>query len=1065
LSPRLLAALCLFLSGAGSLVLEVVWTRLLRLVFGSTTLAVSTVLVAYMLGLGLGGLLGGRLAGRIRNGLRAYGWLEVGIGLYAAAVPWLLDLLQQSSRGLLSQLSFWPAALFRFVVILALLLLPTVCMGATLPLLVSALVRTRATLARSVGLLYGVNTLGAVSGVFLATFALFPAVGVRTTNAIGAALDLIVGLFALTVAAPRLEQAPDEAHQPGAPAEAIQNFRRWNPALLAYGTVGFTALVYEVCWTRALSMILGSSIYAFATMLASFLTGIALGSLVARRWFDRLQRPVAVYGGGLALLGVLSIATLYAFRLLPSVFIGLVGFIGLSRSSVVLTSVSVSMLAMLAPTLVLGALFPLLTRALAATDHSRTVGDVYFVNTFGSALGAFLAGFVLVPALGLRRTMALAMTINFLAAAAVLLWQRQWTGAARSASVATAVAAALLIGLFPPAWMEQQLTAGVYRFPAALLDVGIDLLPLTGVADDELLFYREGMNTTVSVHRSDGEISLRVNGKADASTGDDMGTQVLLGQIPMLFGRRPEEVLIIGLASAMTVGSVALHEPDRIDVIELEPAMVEASHFFDEVNGRPLEKPFVRVIADDGRVFLSTTDRSYDLIISEPSNPWITGASSLFTREFFHAAHKALQPDGHLCQWVQLYGIDPVRLRAIIAALRAEFRYVYGFHDRAEDTDLVLLGSDAPLSAAELPRWEKLSPKVRQDLERISIFSTADLWSLLRLSAADVDAIAAEATLVNSDDNMAVELESPWRLWDEDVAPENLHMMEAYRRGFVDIFEAGGEKVDGRMVGEVALSFASGRKDEVMARALAGLARERGESTYADLAEARLDLAPDVDEVPKAVVTRLRQAVADRPDSFHAHLLLADALNRIDEPDEALEQIDAALRLQPGDLRARFTRLEILLALARSEEAREEATSLLSTPIGRVGDVSLYAAVSAADSGKVDQGLRQMQTVIDRNPGVPSYWSALAQLYGMSGRREQALEAQANAERARRNVFLGLHRKALREERLFSNARAIETLQLVVQLDPEYEPALRDLERLGAEPLPSPTPEPDDSVS
>jgi spermidine synthase len=256
-------AACLFLSGAGSLVLEVVWTRLLRLVFGSTTLAVSTVLVAYMLGLGLGGLFGGRIAARLRNGVRAYGLMEIGIALYAFAVPSLLALLPQLTGALFAELSFWPAALCRFAIVLVLLLLPTACMGATLPVLVAALVRGDATIARSVGLLYGVNTLGAVCGVFVATFALFPAVGLPGSNALGAILDLVVGLLALLVVAPRFERtlaggAAAAAAAPAAAPRGAPALRRWNLALLSYGTVGMTALVYEVCWTRALYFVVCS---------------------------------------------------------------------------------------------------------------------------------------------------------------------------------------------------------------------------------------------------------------------------------------------------------------------------------------------------------------------------------------------------------------------------------------------------------------------------------------------------------------------------------------------------------------------------------------------------------------------------------------------------------------------------------------------------------------------------------------------------------------------------------------------------------------------------------------
>jgi len=1044
---RTAVALCLFLSGAGSLILEVVWGRLLRLVFGSTTLAVSTVLVAYMLGLGLGGLVGGRIAARLRNGVRVYGWMEIAIAAYAAGVPFLLDRLPGLTRDLLAPLDFWPAAMLRFALVLALLLLPTVCMGATLPVLVAALVRGSAPLARSVGLLYGVNTLGAVTGVLAATFALFPLLGVRATNMVGAAVDLVVGVLAIALVAPRVAAAPSQATaKPLAPRLAGAARTRWNPALLAYGTVGFTALVYEVCWTRALSMILGSSVYAFATMLAAFLSGIALGSLAGRRWFDGLRRPMLAYAVGLALLGLLSLATVVAFRFLPDAFIALVAQLGASKSSLVLIGVLVSMAAMLAPTLVLGGLFPLLTRALDAGDHGRTVGDVYFVNTLGSAAGAFSAGFLLIPALGLRHSLALAMAINFAASAAVLLWQREWRGRARAVAGAALAAVAALLIVAPPGWDAAGLTRGVYRFPGEELDVGIELLPLAGVAPEEILYYREGINTTVSVHRREGQVHLRVNGKADASSGGDMATQVLLGQIPMLFGARAERVLVIGYASGTTVGSAALHQPARIDAVELEPAMVEASRFFDDVNGRPLERPFVRLVVDDGRAFLANTPERYDVIISEPSNPWITGASSLFTREFFAAARRALAPGGRFCQWVQLYGIDAEGLRSIVAALRAEVPYVYGFLNSAEETDLILVATESPLGPADLPRWQALSPAVQADLQRIGHFSTADLWSLLRFGPAQVDAMVAQARALNTDDSMRVELESPWHLYDVDAVPENLAVVRPEGAAVLELAEAGGAPLSGEQVGALAMAYAAGRDDPAMARALAGLARERGAVGYARAAEARAGMTGD--QIEGETLAQLHQAVQESPGALEAHLLLAEALNDSGQSDEALAEIETALRLAPGDLRARRVRLEILLSLERSAEARAEGEALLATPLARQVEVALYSAAAAADLGRLDQAIAEMRAVVARSPHVPVHWAVLAQIYAGAGRTAEAQQAADNAERATTNLVLRMHQKALRDEKLISRERAIQSLELALQLDPGYAPARRDLERL-----------------
>src|SRR5262245_34761524 len=462
--PRTLAlpialAACFFLSGAGSLVLEVVWSRLLRLVFGTTTLAISTILVAYMSGLGIGGFLGGRLARRVRDGVRAYGWIEIAVGLYALLVPAIFAVFPLVT-GALAGLSFWPAALLRFALALAVLIAPTIGMGMTLPFLTRAVVRDDGAAGRGIAILYGVNTLGAVSGVFLSTFVLLPWLGVRAASWFGAGVYVAVGCLALWLA--RRSAAVEPAPAP-APAEPRAALTRWNPALLAYGTVGFTSLVYEVAWTRALSMVMGSSIYAFACMLASFLLGIALGSLAAQRLADGVRRPLVSYAGGIAVLGVLSLLSLSVLPLLPAAFMALVRSFGASSFLLVLSQVAVAIAVMFPPALVLGALFPLLARAQTdAEGAAPAVGDVYFVNTLGSAAGAFLAGFVLLPWLGLRGTAALAIAINLAAGAALLLWRGSDRARTRLALAAGPGALALAIAIHPPPFDVSRLALGGY---------------------------------------------------------------------------------------------------------------------------------------------------------------------------------------------------------------------------------------------------------------------------------------------------------------------------------------------------------------------------------------------------------------------------------------------------------------------------------------------------------------------------------------------------------------------------------------------------------------------------
>jgi spermidine synthase len=1075
-APLTALATCLLLSGTASLMLETVWARSLRLIFGSTTLATSTVLVAYMLGLGLGGLAGGRWAARTTNGVRTYGLLEIGVGVSAALVPLVFRAFPFLNQHVLATLGFWPATLGRFAAVLCVLLPSTLLMGATLPVAVAAVRQQPAVAARAVGLLYGINTAGAVAGVFLATFVMFRAVGVTGTNLLAALLSGAIGMTAVFILARRYSAAPP-AQVPASrppPGPLLGNevggargdtLPRWSPAVVSYAAVGCTALLYEVCWTRALTLVLGSSVYAFAAMLAAFLAGIAAGSLAVRRWLVRLRRPEVVYAAGVGLLGVLAYVTSLSFSALPDFFIGILRALGVSEGGMVAANLGVGITSMLGPTVVLGALFPLLAQAGAGrVPLGSLVGDIYFLNTVGSAAGAFGAGFLLIPYLGLPRTMALGVAADLGMAAVLLAWMSSpslpsrgpgggsaqhaaSTVATRFVAPATAVVLALLALIFPPYWNPQALTRGVYTTPRELIASNITLLPLEGMPDEALLFYRDGLNATVSVHRMGGDTSLRVNGKGEASTGKEMSTQVLTGHIPMLFGGRAERVLVIGLASGVTAGSAALHRPAQLDIVEIEPAIIEASHFFDAYNNQPLAQPFVRVIDDDARSYMASTAQRYDVIISVPSNPWTSGSAALFTREFFANVRRVLQPGGRFFQWVQLYGLDPVGVGAILGGLHEQFPYVYGFTPQAGDPDLLLLATDHPFQKSDLPDWQALSEPVRNDLRRINIFSTADLWSLSRLLPADVEALARQAGRVNSDENMLIELRAPWSLHDAQAIQKNWDQLVRFHPDILSIADQGG-RLDGDAVAALALAYASRREDSATARDLLRESVARGDGSTAAVAEVEVLLKEHPDQVD-AAVRRLGEAIALAPAAFLPRLHRARLLVAADRYSEALEDVDVALRAMPGDLRARYIRLQIFGALGRGREAREEAEALLASPYAQLEpQVWAYAARAAAMQGRFDQAIPEMRRYLEWNP-TSIEWPTLAKMYEGAGQREPAAAARRNAERAERNRVLATHQIARRLAALGDREQAISLLREALRSDPAYQPARDDLRQLG----------------
>jgi spermidine synthase len=985
--------LLLFLTGAGSLTLEVVWGRLLRLAFGSTTLAISTVLVAYMLGLGLGGLIGGIWAKSLRRPARAYATLELIIGALALLVPWLLDAMPAINRTLLTDLSFWPAAMVRFLIVMVVLLVPTTLMGMTLPIVVAALPSATQRTAHSVGWVYGMNTLGAVAGTLGATFIMFPAFGVHGTNLTGAALDLGAGALGLWLLP---SGAPDR--QDWAGASELRS-RRFDPLVLSYATVGFTALVYEVVWTRSLAMVFGSSAYAFASMLAAFLLGIALGSLLIRRRLDLLERPRLAYAAGLSALGVLSLVTVMLLNRMPDVLLAMFSWWGTGGSTVIGGGLLISIIAMLGPTLILGALFPLLVRTLAREGHepSRVVGTVYFLNTLGSASGAFLAGFVLIPWLGMTHTILVAVAINFLAASAVLGLTPGWNRLRRIGFAVVAGAFALSLPAWPPLWDQTSLTRGVFYKPDKFLTLGIKLEPLEGVAAEKIEFYRDGLNAAVSIHREKQRLNLRVNGKVDASMAD-MPTQSLSGHIPFLFGPKAHKTLVIGYASGVTAGAAALHTTERVDVVEIEPAILEASRFFDEINHRPQDDPKVRVIVDDGRIFLSATRERYDVIISEPSNPFLSGCASLFTREYFRAARAALAPDGRLLQWIQLYGLDARNLASIFNALRAEFPYVHGLLYEPGWPDLLLLATQRPLTQSDLARWASLSQPIRNDLMRVQVFSETDIWSLMRLMPADIESWAREYPIENSDDNMFVELDAPWHLL-ENQTP-NRAKIENYHGSLLEVLDRGGQPAPSARLGQLAFSYAFARGDAGTASRLIEAALPRGRSASAGAVLAQLVRPHDLPRSNQL----LQEALAQDPHSFEANYVAALALLAANRPEVAIQPLDVLLERSPDDLRLLRLRLGALQQLGRHAEALEVADRLLRSPTAFF-DVELLRekGFAAFALGRPADSVRWLGQYLEFDPDNAATWDLLGKAYQQLGDTTAQSRCERNAHGANEN--------------------------------------------------------------
>lgn len=772
--PALLV-ICFTISGATSLILQVVWVRRLIGVFGASSLAIATVLATFMAGLALGSWLGGRWSDRLDRkrppaGKRRpfqdpffyYGLAEVLVGLTALAILPLIDEYRGANAWLWQQLGGtpWLLATARFFLTATVLLIPTTAMGATLPLLTRRITQANSDLSAlgsRLGILYAANTLGALCGAAAAGFWFVPLFGVSLSNQIAAGSAISLGVIVSVLSCRPAKPATDLLSS----LETLQSTKPSPPkhrrlVLWLYACSGAIAMVLEVLWSRTLAIVNGSSVYSFTIVLCTFLVGISLGSAIAAKLWSHTRRPLTVLAG-LFLFAAGGILLFHALAdELPELFLALLEGTTMSVDTVLGVHIFLSALIIIPTALALGAVMPVAIRAyVGAVDHvGRDVGKAYAANTVGAILGSVAGGFIILPGPGLEmgaKMAAFAMLI--LAVVAAVLDGRKRVVPALAFVIA-------VVGLFSPDWNRSNLTSGLFRTHQAS-----SYIRDGGLFQREIVYYRDGISTTVSVERFAGGWVLRNNGKVEASDRHDMPTQILVGLMPvMLHGGQDQEVFLVGYGSGVTVGSIAIAPMVKsVDVVELEPAVYEAAdRYFGDFNNQPNKNPKVRRLLGDGRNVLLAGGKTYDLIISEPSNPWIAGIATLFTREFYALAKQHLKPDGVFCQWAQLYELGPRNVKMIYRTFSESFKYVYAFTPGDETTDTILLGSDRPLdmNLQALRRQFSESTVLRHELERAEVNSAEDLIASLLLGPREVPAFVAGAE-INTDDNAKLEYAAP----------------------------------------------------------------------------------------------------------------------------------------------------------------------------------------------------------------------------------------------------------------------------------------------------------------
>jgi spermidine synthase len=688
---------CFFLSGGAGLIYEVLWVRMIDKVIGSAPFAVATVLSVFMGGLAFGSYLAGRYIDRLTSRvalLSLYGKLEIVIGVYALVLPFLIaavtPLYSLTYDFLLPY--FWCYQFFAFLGCLVLLIIPTSLMGATLPVLCRFYVTHLDHVGTRTGRLYGLNTVGAALGAILCGFLLINRLGVWATLFVAAGINFLVGASCILLSQQKevfshrahtlnhRKMSSEKIQHPESASSVNGRDKTMTLALWIFAVSGFCAMAYEVFWARLLGLIIGPTSYSFTLVVSTFIIGLALGSIVFGWVGDRTKRVFFMLALTQLCASGLALAVSQFLGNSQFFFSKLIHTFQDNFATMMLVQSIVLFAILLGPTIFLGATFPLVNRIYSRSISvlGKSIGTAYAINTIGAILGSFAAGFLLIPLAGKENGLRLVIMLQFVMAVMALLirggFGRQKKNYQWLLGGLAVVLGIILISNFP-SWKPSLLSRGWYR-DFQDIENELDRTSWLGALwrgpalltkerrGLEVVFYGDGIGGFTTVEKETTSIdtveyALYNSGKPDASSHGDRSTQTLSGHVPLLFHPNPEKVMVVGLASGMTPGEVLLYPVKQLDILEINDQVVKACRlFFSPWNNACLSDPRTRLVVQDGRNHLALTRERYDVIISEPSNPWMAGCANLFTLEFFLLIKDRLKEDGLFAQWIQSYEMD-----------------------------------------------------------------------------------------------------------------------------------------------------------------------------------------------------------------------------------------------------------------------------------------------------------------------------------------------------------------------------------------------------------------------
>jgi spermidine synthase len=970
-----------FLSGLSALVYQLLWMRHLGFIFGNTVYASATVLTAFMGGLAIGSHLFGRISEKMRNPIRGFAFLEIAVAAYALAMPWMFELIKVvymlAFRHVSENMVFLTA--LRFVLASLILVIPTICMGGTLPVLIRGMARDDEGFGRKLGWLYGVNTLGAVAGVFLSGFYLIPTVGLTNTNILAVTSDFVAGMGALFLAKRHL--VPEVGREAPRPKFRWSTFSPDARIALAFATLcGFVSLALEVIWFRALILVFGSTTYSFTVMLGVFLLGIGLGSLLVAPLLDRARQLTAWLAAAVGLIGLYTLASIYRFDGGPDFLLDYLNRHGFTWEVMNQARFIIAVSHLAVPALLFGAAFTIATRLVRheTSSSSGTTGLVYALNTCGAVAGSFVGGFILLPSLGMQRSLLVLAVLLVFPGAALLLRRLE---SSRLKVLVAALLAAVVAGylVYPPVWSKPLLSAGAFFGSFNYVRDGKVVLREVVMAD-RLLHFREGLSSTVSVHIGEDEKKFFcVDGKTEADQGTrGMVVQRMIGHLPMLFHPNAKKAMNLGLGAGVSFGSLACHPLDHVEVVEIEPAVAIAARVWGDLNHNVLDNPRAIVTINDGRNHLFSTTNEYDVITSDPFEPVVGGAAHLFTANHFMLGRNRLKPDGIMCQWIPMYEMSKQDYLTIVRSFVHVFPNTALFYT---GFDTLLLGFKGEMNLdPEVLRRNFEVPAVAASLAEVG-FTRPEMILGMFIADLSADPGFTGSGPINTDDRPIIEFSTP-KSQLRYTTDEN---QEALLAHFTPIPQAWLDRMDPEVAKRV-----QGEHEAVRMMLEAALLRVKGDNdgAFKMLAEA-LDISPNNPVVRNELVSMLTSS--------------AQALRRANQLDEAAQQYQTALQLDGND----FWSLYYLVELGMRAGQTEFAGKVLNHALTIYPESPLmlsHKAKTVFTAGDQQAGFDIMRDAVRRHPTSRALWNDVLTL-AMAG-NDQLLAAHAQRRLDELNAFI-----------------------------------------------------------